>query len=266
MQKIAIFGVPRSGTSWIGQLFNSSENVVYRYQPIFSYSFPNKIDASSSSEEIKFFHSKLLATDDPFVCQKLNVSGKKTPEFPKGKLTHLVWKEVRYLEIIENLIQNSETKIIGIIRHPCGVIKSWVNAPKEFEESWNLIHEWRKAEKKNLTIHDYYGFDKWIETSNNLIELSNRYSNKVILVSYEKLIQDTNKELKRLFKFCSIKFTNQVREFISDSSTTESDDPYDIFRNNKKIDEWKKVLPTQIIDEILKDENFLEVKKYFDEL
>ena len=37
MKNVAIFGVPRSGTSWLGQIFNSSPMVAYRFQPLFSY-------------------------------------------------------------------------------------------------------------------------------------------------------------------------------------------------------------------------------------
>lgn len=52
IKPIAIFGVPRSGTSWLGQLFNSSERVAYRYQPLFSYAFKGRLNENSTLDEI----------------------------------------------------------------------------------------------------------------------------------------------------------------------------------------------------------------------
>ena len=38
---IAIFGMPRSGTSFLGQILDSSPSVAYRLEPIFSYKLKN---------------------------------------------------------------------------------------------------------------------------------------------------------------------------------------------------------------------------------
>ena len=86
MKNVAIFGVPRSGTSWVGQLFNSSPHTAYRYQPIFSYSFEESIDAESSEDDIAAFHQSLFETNDDFVLQKMNLSGNDAPSFPKEKI------------------------------------------------------------------------------------------------------------------------------------------------------------------------------------
>ena len=106
MQNIAIFGAPRSGTSWLGQIFNSSPNVAYRYQPIFAYSFDGMLNEDCTFEEIRSFHHDLLRTKDPFVLQKQNISGRNTPRFKKAAIKFLVWKEVRYLEVIETYFKN----------------------------------------------------------------------------------------------------------------------------------------------------------------
>ncbi|WP_409029139.1 sulfotransferase domain-containing protein [Gracilimonas sediminicola] len=261
MKHIAIFGVPRSGTSWLGQIFNSSEYVAYRYQPIFSYTFPFSIEKDSDKEDINKFHEKLLETDDPFVCQKQNISGNKTPDFHKKEITHLVWKEVRYLETMETLLSNSDTKIIGIVRHPCGVLKSWMKAPKEFDDNWDIMKEWQFAKKKNTTEHDYYGFEKWIESTVQMLMLQEKFSSRFRLVTYEDLLKDTFGETIRLFEYCKIPFSNQVKGFINDSTSKSSDDPYDVYRSNKRSDEWKEVLPSDIVEGILNDERFINIQK-----
>ena len=52
---IALFGVPRSGTSWLGQIFDSCPDVIYKYQPLFSYAFKNRLNMQSSFDEISNF-------------------------------------------------------------------------------------------------------------------------------------------------------------------------------------------------------------------
>tara|TARA_R110002124_G_scaffold280092_1_gene453170 strand:- start:9216 stop:10025 length:810 start_codon:yes stop_codon:yes gene_type:complete len=260
MKKVAIFGVPRSGTSWLGQIFNSSTEVTYRYQPIFSYSFDGKLSKDSSNEEIRKFHSDLLKTDDPFVCQKQNISGNSTPGFKKTDIKFLAWKEVRYLEIIENLIQKSDTKVIGIVRHPCGVIKSWMKAPKEFNSDWDILEEWRYAYKKNKNRHDYYGFEKWIETTRMFIEIRNKYPSQFEIVRYENLLQSTETIVTGLFEFCGIPLDEQTLNFINDSTSKSSDDPYDVYRKNKRANEWKDELPKEVIDLIMTNNRFIEIQ------
>ena len=45
--KVAIHGVPRSGTTWLGSIFDSSPNVIYRNQPLFSYAFKSYLSEHS---------------------------------------------------------------------------------------------------------------------------------------------------------------------------------------------------------------------------
>lgn len=260
MEKIAVFGVPRSGTSWLGQIFNSSPNVIYRYQPIFAYSFPGTLSTSSTREDINLFHQKLLKTDDEFVCQKQNISGNKTPQFQKTEGTHLVWKEVRYLEVIENLIKNSSTKIICIVRHPCGVIKSWMNAPKEFKKTWNLSEEWQLAKKKNAGSFDYYGYEQWMSATQMFFRVQKLYPEQLKIVVYESLLNDTEYIVKELFHFAGLDMTAQTKSFLLESTQIDSEDPYDVFRKNKNGKDWKNKLPAKIIDMILSDARFLKIK------
>jgi len=75
MENAAIFGVPRSGTSWLGQIFNSSPNVAYRFQPLFSYAFKSRLNEHSTADDIENFSRDILNTSDEFVTQKKKYSG-----------------------------------------------------------------------------------------------------------------------------------------------------------------------------------------------
>src|SRR5690242_11259495 len=67
---VGVHGAPRSGTSWLGQLFNSNEHVAYRYQPMFSYAFKGRLDRTAASSDINSFFDDLLETADDFVLQR----------------------------------------------------------------------------------------------------------------------------------------------------------------------------------------------------
>ena len=66
MDKLAIFGVPRSGTSWLGQIFNSHPNVTMRNQPLFSYEHKGRLNETSSQKEIYSFFEEIYNSRDDF--------------------------------------------------------------------------------------------------------------------------------------------------------------------------------------------------------
>lgn len=265
MEYIAIFGAPRSGTSWLGQLFNSSPQVVYRFQPLFSYSFKGRLSEQASSKAIQQFYDDLLVTEDDFVLQTKNTSGKvEEVNFNKEKVSHLVWKEVRYHYIIEALLKNSNTKIIGIVRHPCAVIHSWLNAPKEFKSEWNPLEEWRFAKHKNENKkEEYNGYEKWKELAFIYKELSQKYSDQFHIIAYEDLNLHTSGKMKELYEFCNLPWQKQTQRFIEASKTHHNNDAYSVFRNQKQNDEWKDRFPKKIENAIKNDPDFILLNEYY---
>lgn len=258
---LAIFGVPRSGTSWVGQIFNSSPRVAYRFQPLFSYEFKDRINENSSSADIEKFNQDLLNARSDFVLQKTNISGKEGPGFIKSYVDTLVWKEVRYLNVIENIIANSEYKLILVARHPCGVINSWLQAPKEFNKSWDITKEWRFAEKKNLNKpEEYNGYEKWKEAAKIFIKAKKEFPEKVMIVKYEDLVAEPYKKTKAMFDFASLPLEEQTTAFLQDSTSTTDKDPYGVFRKFPDTQKWKNELDKDIADKILADFNNSQLK------
>ena len=104
MNKIAIFGVPRSGTSWLSQILNSHPDVVLRFQPLFSYGHKGRLTAHSSAEQIRAFFEEILYTQDAYAAMTSEAQ-KNYPSFQKSALpTHIAFKETRYIHIIENIL------------------------------------------------------------------------------------------------------------------------------------------------------------------
>ena len=144
-QVISIHGTPRSGTSWLGQIFEKHSRVIYRFQPLFAYRFRDRLSIDSSPEEIRTFLDELYqVTDDDFIAGKWprldNVQFVPRSTYVKQDQPDvMVMKEVQYHYLIEKFMDAvPDMKIVGIVRNPCAVINSWIHNPKEFLKSGML--------------------------------------------------------------------------------------------------------------------------------
>lgn len=267
MNKIALHSVPRSGSSWLGSLFDSSPQVAYRFQPLFSYSHKSQIDETSSKSAIDNFFSDIMNSKDKFVLQKQAISEKRVPEFSKTTISHIVYKEVRYHHIITNLLEkNTDIKIVGLLRSPFAVVNSWLNAPKEFriEKGWKAEEEWHFATKKNLgRAEEFNGYNKWKEACFMFLKLKELYPNQFYLVNYDNLIKETVLEVKTLFQFCNIEYTQQTYDFIMKSTSNQTNDPYAVFKQKTNDLGWQSSLPLFIQNEIKNDPVFIKLNNQF---
>jgi hypothetical protein len=254
-----IHGVPRSGTSWLAQIFNASPKVALKFQPLFSYAFKDYLNGQSTSKDIIEFFNQIYRSDDYFINMQDKDIHKNYPVFKKEEpLEHLVFKHVRYHYLIEHLLKNNtQIKFILIIRNPLSVLASWYKAPREFRADlgWDIQEEWRKAPSKNLNKpEEYNGFEKWKEATNLFIELQNKYPDRIKVVKYIDLLQNTHNASKSLFNFCGIEFHQQVIDFIYKSKSKTDNDPNSVFKQKPLNDDsWKTVLPDNIVHEIMDD-------------
>src|SRR5258705_10876641 len=91
---IGIHGVPRSGTSWLGQIFNSHPQVAFRFQPLFSYAFKSYLNLNSSKVEMDDFFERIFLSDDYFINMKDSEIHKNYPVFQKNPQPQvLMYKE-----------------------------------------------------------------------------------------------------------------------------------------------------------------------------
>lgn len=262
---VCIHGVPRSGTSWLGQIFNSSPNVAFRYQPLFSHAFKSFVDQSSSRQRIDIFFQEILATKDPFILLKDPEFHKGYPEFEKNnEPTHLVTKEVHCHYVLENLIrEKAGIKIIGIVRHPCAVISSWIHAPREFDATWDICEEWRSAPKKNVgTRQNYFGYEKWKEVAIDFLALRGKYPDNFFLLRYSELNKSPLETAHRVFQFCGLPLAKQTVRFIECSKSRSDHHPYSVFRTGDPDDKWSHMLDMSISSEILNDLEGTELEPF----
>lgn len=253
---IAIHGAPRSGTSWLGQLFNSSPQVAYRYQPFFSYAFRGRIDSCSDVASLRSFFTDLLATEDEFVLQSGTASmASTTPRFAKMEIAHLVYKEVRFHHLLPHLMTILPgLKAIGIVRDPRAVLASWARAPREFDPTWKLADEWRFAARKNAGLEEnWYGFARWKALAEIFLRLQELYPGRFRVVRYEELAGSAQGTLRILFDFCGIPFNVQSQQFILDSSSHDDGETYGVFRSHGASGAGPELLDASIANIIVSE-------------
>jgi hypothetical protein len=248
--QVAIFGCPRSGTSWLGQLFNAHEAVAYRYQPLFSYELKNWFGERGVSEaSLDAFGKALLSAQSDFVLQDLRP--------PKVQpLTHLVWKEVRYHALMPALAALPGLhELIYIHRPALQVINSWYQAPKEFRAGQDIHAEYLHAPSKNTDACEYNGFVKWKESLALALAVKAAQPGKVVFVSYDRLRADPLGQMGALLDEVGLAMTDQVRDFIATSTTQHHDDAYSVFRSR----EAEITLPDDIVRHLGSDEEAAEL-------
>jgi hypothetical protein len=263
---IGLHGAPRSGTSWLGVLFDSSEQVAYRFQPFFAYAFRGRIKSDSSAADIARFFDELLATNDAFVTQSGDARlARDAPAFAKECPTHLVYKEVRFHHLIEPILEAvPDARFIGIVRDPRSVLASWFAAPREFKAEWSAHAEWRRAPAKNAGLEEnWYGYERWKELALLFLDLAARFPERFRVVRYEDLVQSTEEVARSLFAFCGLVAGEQTFRFIRESTTRDDGDPYGVFRQREGLRTIRN-LPVGIAADIESDlartalERFLE--------
>lgn len=265
MRKLALFSVPRSGSSWLGEIINSVPSVIYKFQPNFAYSFPYELTETTTKVEIETFYKHLLECDDEFVNGRLTISGKsRSLSFEKNNLQTIFFKETHYLNIIENLIQNSDTKVIGLVRSPFAVINSWLNIPKEFNPDWSVKDQWLNAELKNeqKPTH-FFGYNQWKRACFLFLDFKLKYPNQFILINYNDLLTETFQTVSDLFSFGDLPYTKQTENFLKNSTEHEGLDDYSVFKKKKDDYEWRHKLPHFIEHAIKTDSKFHKLNKIF---
>lgn len=266
MEQIAIFGVPRSGTSWLGEIFNSSPNVLYRYQPLFSYAHKGYLTPECVREDVDAFFERMAECDDEFTNQLDKRKAGAMPVFEKASITHVVIKEVRYLNLIPRLLeQSSEIKLVLIVRDPISVIASWFNAPREFRKDlgWKIEDEWRLAVKKNQgRPEEYNGYEKWKEAYLMFHKMKQLYSDQIWLVKYEDLVGGPFEAVEEAFDFLGLNFCFQTEGFLRESVFRHNEDPYSVFKAKGQNRSGWLELPKTILRDINADMSLCGINYY----
>lgn len=179
---VLLFGMPRSGTTWIGKIFDSHPDTLYRHEPDSRGTlnslpmFPFDRDAAKHSLFLKEYVSQLAAIRDEktsaslpvfakhyyksyqLALRKLLVYGNKATSRFLGSLpvpdvvnmtdrtdVTLVWKSIESLGRLGVLASVfPEARCLRIFRHPCGYVASVLRgeAKNKFESGTHSSEDW----------------------------------------------------------------------------------------------------------------------------
>jgi hypothetical protein len=252
---ILICGMPRSGTSWVGQIFDSSPNVAFRMEPLFAYRFKNIINEKSSKDEIAKFFTEVYLSDDDFIHQKENrVKGAYYSFLKNPKPEFLVVKTTRHHNLLERYLRLIDSiEIVSIVRHPCAVINSWINTEREFlTKGCKVENDWRSGRCRKDGEGEFWGFDDWLSVTIQHVKLSQAYSNFNI-VKYEDIVSKSEVIISNLFERLSLPYTKQTADFLRACHSKHHDDPYSVYKSKEVANKWKDELNSEIAKEIIKE-------------
>ena len=253
---VVVAGAPRSGTSWLGQILESSPSAVLRFQPLFAYAFKDVVNADSTREEYARFFEDIYASNDAFLLQTMRKEESAHATFEEATdPEYLAIKMVRYHYLLRRMLRDFENlKVVGIVRHPCGVINSWLRAPREFPKGADQRKEWRFGAYKNQgREEEFFGFYKWKEVAHLYLDLQEQYPDRMRIVQYEGLVYFPVRETLRFFKFVGLPFTQATSAFLETCHATHQEGTYAVFKDKSVAERWRSQLDPYIAREIVQD-------------
>lgn len=254
---VALHGVPRSGTSWLGSIINSVPEVLYKFQPLYSYAFRDRLSITTTAVELAVFFEELAHTQSPYLDKTESKGGERLPKFSKSQPAFLAYKEVRYHHLLAHFLAiDKSLKVVGIVRHPLAVLHSWFKAPREFrrDKGWKPIEEWYAAPSANKgQAEQFFGYKRWKETALLFEQLKARYPKRFYLIHYSDLVARPEEEVKALFSFCGLPWQAQSAAFIKASTSLHEDKTYSVYRRKEDDSAWRDGLDPGIVEAVMRD-------------
>jgi hypothetical protein len=245
-----IAGMPRSGTTWLSQIFASAPDVRLKFCPLFSYEFKNALDENSSADDWSKLFVEVYQTKSDYLDQEYLRKKGLVPTFPdkKTKPSHLVIKSTRFHNLIPHLLKlDDQIQFIHIVRHPCATIHSWLSNPYEFPQHVDPLTEWRTGECRKTGPGEFWGFDDWKKVNKQALQLAELYPDRFKVLRYEDLVRDTKQSTNDIFKFLGIAYEKQTNDFIELSQTKHDNNKRSVFKNQELNKNWLSELDPSIV-------------------
>lgn len=262
---IVIIGMPRSGTSWLSQIIESSPEVRFKMSPLFSYAFKNAIDENSSKEEYEKVFTSAYNTENEFMNHSLRREDGNFPIFNKQLEAPPVFaiKMTRFHNTISKMLEYFDNlKMVAIVRHPCGAIGSWLKTPSEFPKGADPMTEWRTGACRKKGPEEFWGFEDWKKVTRIHLKLENIFSNQFKIIQYEQIVNCLEQEVDNLFRFLDLKIGGETRKFMHESQTIHKNGSYSVFKNPNVKDQWRQQLDPIIRDQIISEVENTELARF----
>jgi len=255
--KVLLLTYPRSGSTYTGSVLSASQSVAYFMEPIFSLLPVGEADwdyflesAITNNDQVKPVIQKLmegLYSCNEAVLERMNILGDgawtsvtvKASVFEEcSEAKTVLVKTIRLHKDNMDWIQDSDVKVVHLVRDPRGMIGSMLQQPEEW----------------TTRLGSYKGICSQMETD---LELEKSLApGNYLRVRYEDLVDNPVETFGKICEFSGIDFNDDVRRKIDLSSSGEKNDPksseyYSTVRSkNFKHDSWKKKMNKETIAQI----------------
>ena len=257
--------MPRSGTSWLSQIFDSSPQVRFKLSPVFSYEFKNYLNETSTKEQWEYVFQGAYNSENDFMNQTERRKVGQYPTFRNkdSKPEFLVVKDTRFHNLTERMIEVFDNlKIVAIVRHPCGAIHSWLTSPHEFPQDADPMKEWRTGACRKAGYGEFWGFDDWKIVTRLHVKLEQHIPTSCIIQRYEDLVDDSISETKKLFRFFKLNYTMQTESFLRMSQEIHDDNEHAVFKHPLVKDRWRSELHPSIKETIIEEVKGTELERF----
>lgn len=260
-----LVGMPRSGTSWLSQIVDSSPDVRFRLSPLFSYAFKNAVGVDSPAPAWHRLFRAAYHADDRFMDQTDRRLAGDYPVFTdKRPLPPLLAvKMTRFHHLLRPAMERLPAlRTVAIVRHPCGAIHSWLATPGEFPAGADPAEEWRSGRCRKTAPEEFWGFEDWIRVTRLHLELERDFPGRFLILSYERLVADALGETGRLFRFLGLPLGPSTRAFVHRSQTEPVDHTHAVFKNPAVAERWRGELDPAIRDAIVEELTGTELERF----
>lgn len=258
---VILTGLPRSGTTWLGEIVNTIPRSAMLFEPLHlrrvpeaksaGFSWATLLESEAEHPEALEFIERILRGQfiNEWIARDLKIKdclGMKV----------LIVKFVRAQRILEWMVSNFPIRRpLYIIRHPCAVVASQVR----LEWKTRIDHSAVMGEPILRLFPHLTGFVEELETIEerlaakwclgNYYALSRSKPYNFELVTYEQLVTDGPAQLERIFTALGFPVPEQaISNFKSPSVTTHFGDPWS---SGNPINNWTKILDKEQIKRIL---------------
>jgi hypothetical protein len=250
-----LLGMPRSGTTWLSQIFESSPDLVVRLSPPYSWDFGGRLDLESGADEWRAVLQGAIDSQDKYVTQNYLRERGELPELgDKSGATRLAVKDTRFHPLyVAGMTALPAARTVYIVRNPGAVLWSW-RVCKEFPADADFRDQWRSgACRKVEGPGEYWGFDDWLDLTTSFLKLADDDPERYLVVRYEDLVTQPLETTERMFSFCGLALRQATLDFLRASQSTFDPRTYSVFKGPKLRDDWRRELPSDIYAEIEKE-------------